>query len=115
MASDRISRWALLVLAALLGAGIALLDRRTEEVQPAALLLLVCAGALAFARPRDAWAYALLVGAGVPMLDFVTRARGIPPPWPAQPGSSLVALIPAVLGALVGALVRLAVRSGKGV
>ncbi len=107
MASDRITRGALLALAALLGGAIALLDRGQEEVQPAALLLLVCSFALALARPRDAWAYALLVGAGVPVLDLVTRAQGIPPPWPSQPGSSLVALIPAFIGAGAGALLRL--------
>jgi len=50
MAADRITRWALLALAALLGSAIALLDRGQEEVQPAVLLLLVCSFALALLR-----------------------------------------------------------------
>jgi len=104
------NRVRLFLLAALVGAGIGLFDRAQSEVQPAALLLFAGGFALGFARPRDAWANGLVLGSGVPIVDAVGRILGIPAPWPSAPGSSLVAFVPALLGAGAGALLRIALR-----
>ena len=101
----------LLLLAALaVGAGIAILDRGQDEVQPAVFLLLVAGFALSCARPRDAWAYALLLGAGVPGLDLIMRLAGNPPPVDSVAGSTVIAFLPAGIGALVGAGVGRLIR-----
>ena len=109
-----LTRLSALLAAALLGVGIAILDRGQDEVQPAVLLLLVAAFGLSCARPRDAWAFALLLGAGVPGLELWTRLSGIPPVSDSVPGSTVLAFLPAALGALLGAVVRTAFRRGGG-
>jgi hypothetical protein len=108
-----LARGALFLLAALLGAGIGWFDHAQSEVQPAVILLFGCSFALAFVRPRDAWIYALLLGAGVPIVDLGTRSLGQAPAWPSAPGSSVLAFVPALLGAALGALERFAVRQGQ--
>jgi hypothetical protein len=97
-----LARGALFLLAALLGAGIGLFDHAQSEVQPAVILLLGCAFAFAFVRPRDAWASGLILGAGVPIVDLVSRALGQPAAWPSAPGSSVLAFVPALLGTGLG-------------
>ena len=108
-------RLSTLLAAALVGIAIAIVDRGQDEVQPAVFLLLASAFAFSCARPRDAWAYALLLGAGVPGLDLWTRLQGIAPPADSVPGSTVLAFVPAALGALLGAGARAAARAfGKG-
>jgi hypothetical protein len=108
-------RLSALLAALLVGVGIAIVDRGQDEVQPAVFLLLVAAFAFSCARPRDAWVYALLLGAGVPGLDLWTRVQGIAPAADSVPGSTVLAFLPAALGALLGAGARAASRAfGKG-
>ncbi len=95
-----------LVAAAGVGIGIATLDRGQDEIQPAVLMLFVAAFAFACGRPRDAWAYALLLGAGVPGLELVSRLQGVPPIPNSVPGSTVLAFLPAAFGALAGAFAR---------
>ena len=92
------------------GIGIAMLDRAQDEIQPAVLMLFVAAFAFACWRPRDAWAYALLLGAGVPGLDLVSRLQGAPQIPNSAPGSTMLAFLPAALGAASGAIARGAFR-----
>jgi hypothetical protein len=92
------------------GAGIGLFDRAQSEVQPTVMLLFACAFVLAFARPKDAWVYGLVVGSGVPIVDLVGRILNVPAPWPSAPGSSLFAFVPALLGAGAGALLKIALK-----
>jgi hypothetical protein len=110
MQSDRVARIAFFLLAALIGVGIGLFDRAQSEVQPAVILLLACTFVLACARPKDAWVYGLVIGAGVPIVDLVARTLAVPAPWPSVPGSRLIAFLPAVLGAGAGALLRVALK-----
>ena len=95
-----------LVVAGGFGIGVAMLDRSQSEVQPAVVLLLAAAFVLSWFRPGDAPGYALLLGAGVPGLDLLTRLQGIPPVFDSQAGSSLLAFLPAAAGALAGAFSR---------
>ena len=110
MSSDRFARPAFFLVAVLLAVGIGLFDRSQSEVQPAVILLLACTFVLACARPKDAWVYGLIVGAGIPLVDVVARTLAVPAPWPSVPGSRLIAFLPAVLGAGIGALVGIAAR-----
>ena len=110
MSPDLRSRVLLFLLAALLGAGIGLFDRGQSQVQPVVLLLFACAFGLAFARPKDAWVYGLVVGSGVPIVELVGRILNLPAPWPSAPGASVFAFVPALLGAGAGALLRIALR-----
>ena len=103
-------RGLLFLLAALLGALIGLFDRSQSEVQPAVLLLFAAAFGLAFARPRDAWVYGLVVGSGVPIVDLVGRILHVPAPWHSAPGSSIFAFVPALLGAGAGAVLKMALQ-----
>jgi len=107
------TRIVLFLVAALLAAGIGVFDRTQTEVQPAVFLLLVCTFVLACVRPKDAWVYGLILGAGVPLIDVVARTLAVPAPWPSVPGSRLMAFLPAVLGAGVGALVGVAARQAR--
>ena len=108
--SDRVARIAYFLLAVLIGVGIGLYDRAQSEVQPAVILLLAGAFVLACARPKDAWVYGLIIGAGVPIVDLVAHTLAVPAPWPSVPGSRLIAFLPAVLGAGAGALLRNAMK-----
>jgi hypothetical protein len=95
------------LLAALVtGIAVAILDRGASEVQPAVLLLFASALAFAWFRPAEAWLSALLLGAGVPGLDLVSRILGAPPAFASVPGSSLLAFAPALFGAAAGSGLR---------
>jgi hypothetical protein len=87
-------------------------DLRSRPVQPAAACLLLSAAVLSAARPRRFWFAALVVGAGVPVASLLARAFG----WPVayhNPNASgfdyFVPFLPALIGALLGAGVRLMV------
>jgi hypothetical protein len=113
MTRELLARIARLAAAATLGLGIAVLDRGQEEVQPAAFLLLVSGFAFSALKPREAWAYALPLGSGIPVLTLVSQAQGAPWPWPSAPGSTWIALVPAAIGALVGAAVGSGLRAAR--
>ena len=98
------------VAALLCGIAIAIVDRAQSEVQPAVLLLFASAAAFAWFRPQDAWLHALLLGAGIPGLELVTRLAGAPPAPDAVPGSSVLAFVPAAIGAGAGSLLRRMLR-----
>ena len=85
--------------------GIAWLDSGASEVQPAVALLLVTTFALGAIQPRRAWRWALLVGLGIPVLHFASLLAERPsPPGMTHPLAAFVPLVPAFLGAYVGAL-----------
>ena len=100
---------ALLVLLAVgLGLAAGYVDMHNDEVQAAVLVVLVSTFALGLAQPRHAWRWALLVGPGVFLMyllaglfGYVSRAPAEPGPW-----ATLIALIPALIGAYTGAGVR---------
>ena len=96
--------WPVLV-ALSLAAPIGYLDLRASEVQGIVLLILLGAGGFGLLWPRRAWLWALLFGLSVPVWHLFGRSA-----YAVQPNAfaTLMALIPAVLAASVGAGLRLA-------
>lgn len=84
------------------------IDRNATEVQPAVLLLLVCSAVLGFLAPRHAWLTALLLGTSILVTHVVARAMVLSTPSDTA-GPTLLALIPASIGAVAGAATRLLV------
>src|SRR5438445_108144 len=95
------------VVAVALGAVIGWLDLHASEVQGAVLLMLMCAFGMGLAAPERAWRWGVLIGLGVPVVHVVASACGYRPPHPPQPNdlATLLALIPGLIGASVGAAI----------
>lgn len=96
------------LLALVGGVVIGVIDFNATEPQPAALLVLMLAGLLGFAQPRDAWRWAIIVTLGLPFAHISLRQLGVQPRDPVSPGeyATLIALIPALSGAYGGVLIR---------
>jgi hypothetical protein len=102
--------WLVIALSIAAAALIGWFDQHAEEVQGTVLLLLIVAAALAFAAPRYAWIAVLILGISPQGAAVVSHLLGIPPRFPMSPSyGGLLALIPAGLGAGIGAVVRHAV------
>ena len=88
-------------------------DSRNDEPQAAVLIILVVTFLVGFLLPKRAWLWALIVGLCLPLGYLVTRAVGILPQVPVEPGwyASAIAVIPAFIGAYAGALGRLVINS----
>ncbi len=101
--------WFCLVLA-LLGALLAgWIDFNNDEPQAAVLVILVVTFILGFLLPGRAWLWAIIVALGLPTVYLLATAQGYRPTSPPSPAwyASLLALIPAFIGAYLGALGRL--------
>jgi hypothetical protein len=114
-----VSFWLCALLAAVCGAVIGVLDLASgasSDVQPVVLLVLLFSGFFGLVRPRRAWLWALLVGGGVPVGHVLGPALGRAPAYPVEPGRwiTLLALIPALLGAGAGAAVGWVVARLRG-
>ncbi len=92
-----------------------LIDFNTTEPQPAALLVLIFAGILGLIQPRDAWRWAIIVALGLPLAHLSLRQLGWQPRDPVSPGeyATLIALIPAFIGAYGGVLVRRVIQTAR--
>jgi hypothetical protein len=102
------------LLVALIGAGFTgWVDFNNDEPQAAVLVIVFTTGLLGMLLPRRAWLWAIIVGLGVPAVYLAARALGYQPTSPPSPGwyASLIALIPAFIGAYAGALARLIINS----
>ncbi len=90
------------------GAAAGLVDLTQSEVQPAALLVLVLTFLLGFAQPQRAWAWALIIGSSILFAHLLAALAGYKPPYPVEPNvfATLLALIPAFIGAYSGAAIR---------
>jgi len=79
-----------------------------KEVQPPALVVLLSAFLLGYIHPKRAWLWALIMGLSISLSYAVASAIGYQTPYPPTPNAfaSLIALIPAFVGAYVGVLVR---------
>ena len=84
------------------GVSLACLDLRNDEVQPAAVMLLVGAGVLGFARPRLWWAWALALAAWIPAEYVLARVIHVPPQSPFNLGAVFLPPSFALAGAAVG-------------
>ena len=94
----RIRFWILIVLALGIGLLITWVDSRPgwdDTGITAGVILLVCAG-LGMAMPERAWLWALLVGAGIPLVGILLH----------QNYPSLLALVIAFIGTYLGVAVR---------
>ncbi|TMF86837.1 MAG: hypothetical protein E6I08_11420 [Chloroflexi bacterium] len=95
---SKLAPWALLVpIDIVLGIGNV---KATDDVQPVAAGLLVAAFGYGFWRPRQAWLFALLLFAAIPISSAWSGNAGHPL------YETLIALIPAGLGAAAGYGVR---------
>ncbi len=96
------------VLALLLGATAGAVDLTQSEVQPTVLLIVVSTCLLGFVRPRLAWAWALVIGSSILAAHLIASLAGYRPRYPVQPNvfATLIALVPALIGAYFGAAAR---------
>ncbi len=102
------------LLIALLGAVFAgWVDFNNDEPQAAVLVILVITGLLGLLVPGKAWLWAIIVALGLPGMYLLLRALGLQPVSPLSPGwyASLLALIPAFIGAYAGALGRVIINN----
>ena len=95
-----------LLLALYLGLLVGLTDLRTDDPQLPALLLITFGLFLGFAQPKAAWRWALVLGLWIPFLGWIARAAGVTNAQFSDVLFSLVALVPALIGAYAGVLVR---------
>ncbi|MFZ2097007.1 MAG: hypothetical protein WAV05_10250 [Anaerolineales bacterium] len=87
-------------------------DFNNDEPQAAVLVILALIFPLGLLLPRKAWLWALIVGLCLPGIYLLAPGLGYQPVSPPSPGwyASILALIPAFMGAYAGALTRLIVN-----
>jgi hypothetical protein len=96
--------WLLALAAALL---IGWVNLNNNEVQAPAFLIVGFGALLGFAHPRRAWAWALILGLAIPVsyiIGFMVNYPIVDRPHFLYP--TLIALVPAFIGAYAGALAR---------
>jgi len=109
-ALKRSQRWGALGVVGAMAAGLLAgwIDFNNDEPQAAAIVLALCAAILGFIWPARAWLWAVIVGLGIPAAYFIWPALGFTPKSLPEPNvaASLLALIPAFVGAYGGVFVR---------
>ncbi len=100
------------LLTAFLGILIGLSDLKSN-VQLTFLLLLVFGFFAGYAKPKDAWVWALLLGIWVPLAEFTAAAIGLKLSYRPDILASCVALVPAFIGAYGGVFVQWAATQGN--
>ena len=100
--------WILFTLSLLGGMLAGWVDFNNNEPQAAVLVILVVTFVLGLAMPGKAWLWAVVVTLCLPGVYLLARALGYQPVSPPSPVwyASLIALIPALIGAYTGALAR---------
>jgi len=101
--------WFSLVIALFGSAFAGWVDFNNDEPQAAVLVILAFTLLLGMLFPKRAWLWAIIVGLGVPAVYLVLHALGYQSVGQPSPGwyASLLALIPAFIGAYTGAVGRL--------
>jgi hypothetical protein len=93
-----------------LGAGLLLgfVDSHLEPVGMTVVFVALCGAALGLAWPVGVWRWALVLGLGLFLWHLLEAACGYRPPYPAAPNVfvTLIALVPAFVGAYGGACLR---------
>ncbi len=94
----------LLPVALLVGVALGWANLHTDETLFVAELVAIAAFGLTWAGPRRAWLWALMMGASVPLSYLVTAVLGSAVRFPVEPNgwASLIAFIPAAVGAYAG-------------
>jgi hypothetical protein len=96
-------------VALVLGGWVCWVDAHNGQLNAPVVLLLLFATLLAFAQPRLAGLWGFFIGASVPLAHTLARWQGWQLPYPTDgltPVFALLALVPALGGAVVGALLR---------
>lgn len=95
------------LLALAFGITISLLDMHATEVQGTVLLILVASGLLGFVLPGRAWLWAITIALCLPLVYLSASLFGYPS-HNVEPNvfATVIALIPAFLGAYGGVLLR---------
>lgn len=90
-------------------------DLVASEVQVPVALLLLFGGALGFVAGKWAWVWGLVLGCSVFCAHGLAAIRGYQPPYQVQPNLlvTLLAVIPAMLGSLMGAGLSLVIRQSR--
>jgi hypothetical protein len=110
--SGRAPLWVIVLLCVVVAPVIGWLDFHQTEMQPAVLLLLVSSAVIAWLQPRYAWIVALMLGLSITEAHFIADVLGKTPATPSVPRvATLLALIPASIGAALGALTGVASTS----
>ena len=100
--------------ACLLGIAVGFLDLQFSEVQSSVLVLLVFTFVMGAVSPRFAWLWALLIGGGVFGAHAFARAANIPILAPPNHlVETLIALVPAFVGAYSGVGARALLTAGS--
>jgi hypothetical protein len=88
-------------------------DFNNDEVQAAVLVILIVTFLTGSIMPGKAWLWAIIVALCLPGVYLLATQMGYQPISPPSPGwyASLIALIPAFIGAYSGALARLIIAS----
>ena len=96
------------VLAFAGGAFAGWVDFNNDEPQAAALMVMAVTFLVGFLLPRRAWLWAIIVALCLPGMYLLLRGLGYQPMSLPEPGfyASLLALVPAFIGAYWGALLR---------
>jgi hypothetical protein len=100
---------ALLVVAIVLTLGTGYLNTHTDELMVVVPWVVVVTVALGSVQPRRPWLWAFLIGLAVPLSQVFAGALGLRVPYPNAPNdmlTSCVAIVPAFVGAYVGAGIR---------
>jgi hypothetical protein len=88
------------------GVYIGIADLQNEDVQSAVVKVLIATFLLGLASPGHAFRWALCVGACIPLVQFIAQARAVATAYPLSPATSLIVLVPALIGAYSGAFAR---------
>jgi hypothetical protein len=94
--------------ALVVGALAGYVDQHNDEVQATVLVLVVGMVVVGFLSPRWSWLAGLIAGFCILAAALIARALGLPQLYPVQPNvfATLLALIPAMIGAVAGAMIR---------
>ncbi len=98
--------WLDVLAAAALGALAGAFDLYHEDIQAGVLAVAGATFVLCALRPGAAWAFVLIVGAAIPVAHLVARALSLELPREARLPWTLLAFIPAVIGAVAARRLR---------
>jgi hypothetical protein len=100
--------WLCLIMAFCGGAFAGWVDFNNDEPQATVMVIVVVTFLLGMLMPKKAWLWAVIVAVCLPGVYLFARSQGYQPASPPNPGwyASLLAIIPALIGAYAGAIGR---------
>ena len=91
-----------LLLTVAAGVVVGMTDLRTPDIQGPVAVLFAAAFFLAAWHPDGAWRRGLMLGLSVPLAHVVADLTGRPLPYAVEPLTTMMSIIPAMLGTVVG-------------